>query len=277
MLETFNNFCLVLMDPVLGWLLYMPRDLAIIIVSVATSALLTFTRPFCTNQDLLARCNADKKRLKDLAKKAKAEGDKDALLRYRATNAQIAMKLMKAEGKPLLIAIIPIALLATWCFGRLAYHPPAPGETVTVNAFFPAAAIGHTAHMLPQPGLKAEQWIARVEETPNPIPDQEGTAVWKVKGEKNDKPHDLDIRYQGRTYPMELLVGHNIYAPNIKFFNAPEDRITVGEVALKPFRLFGIVHIPWGQVDLFFPPWMQAYLLIAIPFVFLLKGIFHIH
>ena len=41
-------------------------------------------RKFTSNQELLQRCAADKKRLKQLKRGAKAEGDKDTLRPLRA-------------------------------------------------------------------------------------------------------------------------------------------------------------------------------------------------
>jgi uncharacterized membrane protein (DUF106 family) len=278
MLETINNICLVIMDPVMNWLLYLPRDVAIFVVAIATSAILTFIRIWTTNQDLLARCKADKTRIGQLMKEAKKDRDKEAIARYRGTTSLIAMKLMRAEGKPLLAVLLPVALLATWCFSRIGFHPPQEDETVTLNAFFPATAIGKLAHIVPREGLEADRWIARVEPTPDAIPGQEGEAVWKLRGKaRPEDPYKLGIKFEGGTYEMELLVGSKEYSPNIKFFTDEGARITVGEVVLKPFWLFGFLHIPYGAVDLIFPPWVLAYLLIAIPFVFLLKWMFNIY
>ncbi len=277
MLETINNICLVIMDPVMSWLLYLPRDVAIFVVAIATSAILTFVRIWTTNQDLLARCDSDKKRIGELMKEAKKAKDKDAVARYRGTSSLIAMKLMRAEGKPLLAVLLPVALLATWCFSRIAFHPPQEGETVALNAFFPSTAIGKLAHIVPQEGVEADAWIARVEPTPDAIPGQEGQAVWKLRAKARPEPYTLGMKFEGGTYEMDLLVGSKEYVPNIKFFAEEDSRITAAEVVLKPFWLFGFLHIPYGPADIFLPPWVFAYLLIAVPFVFLLKGVFKIY
>ena len=34
----------------------------------------------------------------------------------------IAMKTLKAEWRPLLAALLPVAILGTWCFQRLAWR-----------------------------------------------------------------------------------------------------------------------------------------------------------
>jgi uncharacterized membrane protein (DUF106 family) len=276
-LEMLNDMCMAVADPIFGWLLHLPRDLALLVVAIGTSAILTFVRLWTTDQDLLKRCDADKARLNELMAEAKRAKDKDALARYRASTGAIAMKLMRAEGKPLLAALLPIALMATWCFNRIAYYPPTAEQPVRINAFFPETAIGQVVHMLPQAGLAADRLIATVQPTPDAIPGQEGEASWTVSAAaRPDSAYPLEIRHAGRVYASKLLVGAREYAPTITFFNGPEDRLTVMETVLKPYRMFGFIHIPWGQIDLFFPPWMLAYLLIAIPFAFIFKGIFRI-
>src|SRR5512133_2748849 len=132
-----NTFITHMMDYVLGWILLLPRDLRLFMVAVMTSGLLTVVRLFCTDQNWLKRAFNDTKRLGQLLKQAKREKDKDAKVRYNATLNLIKLKSMKFEGKPLLWALVPVALLATWCFDRLAFIPPQPGQTVEVKMYVP--------------------------------------------------------------------------------------------------------------------------------------------
>ena len=55
MFETFNQFLTGKLDYILGWMLFLPRDLMLITLAVMTSAILTFVRIFCTNQEWLGR------------------------------------------------------------------------------------------------------------------------------------------------------------------------------------------------------------------------------
>ena len=154
MLAWINNAVVALADPLFNWLLRLPTDVALVIVAVGTAAIITFSRLFTTNQDLLRRCDQDKKRLKELIRQAKRQKDKEAVKRYRTTRNMIGMMTMKEEGGPLLAAIVPIAILGTWCFQRLAFVPPRAGETVQVKAYFPVSAVGELAHVVPQEGLR---------------------------------------------------------------------------------------------------------------------------
>lgn len=274
--NAINDALLVFLDPVFGWLLHLPTDAALFVVAIGTSAILTLVRLFTTNQDLLRRCAADKKRLKVLKKEAKLAGDKEALKRYRATGGVIAGKTMAAEGKPLLASIIPIALLATWCFARLGFYPPQPDEELELRAYFPVSSVGQLAHVVPAEGLEAtNSWVQRVVEDPIRNPDGSvaaGLALWKFKAAGNENPYKLQIRHAGETQEKELLVGQRIYAPNLAFYEN-DSKITCAELKMREVKLFGFVP---GIEALFCPPWIVAYLLIAIPFVYILKWIFRI-
>ena len=292
MLEGTGNFIVSMMDYVLGWVLYLPRDLMLFTVAILTSAILTFVRLFATDQDWLRRGAADRKRLRALIRQARRRGDKQAKKRHKAVLTLIKAKSLKFEGKPLLFAIVPIALLATWCFARLAYHPPGRGETVEVRAYLPTSAIGRLVHLVPEQGIQAEGgWIRQVvrdEPAPvegwwdafnaraatwlNMVPSLEGVAAWRVKAQGGQGRHSLKIRYAGRTYEKHLLAGSRRYAPAVATYD--DGPVQVIELAMRPVKLFGVV----GGIDgLCLPPWLVAYLLIAIPFVSILKRAFRIH
>ena len=277
MLETINNFMIMIADLALRPLLALPKDAIVAIIAVATAAVIVFIRPFTTNQNMLARCDDDKKRLKELTREAKKVKDKEAIGRYQTTKGQIAMKLMMQEGWPLLIAIIPLIFIFPWGMGRMGFHSPGTDEVVTVSAYFPASAVGRIAHILPREGLEAESWIARVVETPDGIPDQEGMATWKVKAKARPEPYQLMIRYQGETESMELLIGADIYSTNAILFE-PGSKITAAELIMKEYRFAGL--IPGFFIPLIVFPvqsWMIAYLRIALPLVFALKSLFKIY
>jgi len=274
-LDLLNDICLSIGDPLFGWLLHLPNHVAIVIVAVATSAILTFVRLFTTNQDRLRRCKEDKKRLKELAREARRDRDKEARKRYRTTVSRISGKLMAAEGKPLLVSIVPIAILAVWCFARLGYVPPRAGEPVTVKAYYQVSAIDRTTHLVPQEGLSVEEgWVRRVVDDPDTRPGvpPNGLAVWTLRSDEPDRTYDLAIHYGGKTYTRSLEVGKRTYAPRYEFYG--DSPLQCTEVVMKPFKPFGFVpEIPLIAM----PPWLVAYLGLAIPFVFLLKWLFHIH
>lgn len=320
MLDALNTIVMAIADPLFGWMLALPTDVILIIVGFGTGAVMTLARLFTTNQDLLRRCDEDKKVLGKMLKEAKKAGDKDRVKAIQASQGGIAMKAFRAEGMPLLLALIPIVLLTTWCWQRVGFHPPQDGEAVKVEAFFPVSAAGQIVHLVPQDGLEAEGgWVATIEpeKDPNPKPEKEGkaaeaqgdvpaeklapqtgeseaanateepeppfvptyaSAVWHVKGKAQAEPYVLQMRYKEGTYEMPFRVGQRTYEPELLWLN-PEGPVTVIQQWLREVRLFGIVpgypqewwpHVPIGG-------WLIAYMLIAVPSVFLTKWLFRIH
>jgi hypothetical protein len=192
----------------------------------------------------------------------------------------IGMTTMKEEGRPLLAAIVPIAILGTWCFQRLAFIPPHAGETVLVHAYFPVSAVGELAHVVPQDGLHevsredsdgSGQWIQKIIDD-IPGPDgivRNGIATWKIQAMARPEPYALEIRYKTVTVVKELLVGQLVYARDVESYGDDQPIISA-QVDLKPVKFLGFVPgIDW----LFVPPWLVAYFLIAIPSVSLIKRV----
>lgn len=222
---------MIVLDFIFGGLLRLPSDLTIIVLALLTGVILTFVRKWTTNQDRLGRAVADNKRLRALIK--------EALARDRLTKAQVAMVKFKQEGKPMLVSLLPIALLVTGAFARLEFLPPQPGETVTAIAHAPVAAAGDLVHLVPAEGVTAlDGWMKQLTVT-----GPEASAVWQLQFARLS---ELTIR--GRDAQLELK--------------------------LRERRLFGIVP-GWPTIGL--PAWWVGYLLIVIPFVPLLKKVTRIH
>ena len=267
MLDWWNDISLGAFDFLLGRLLAWSPDAALLVVAIGSGAILTLVRLFTTNQDLLRRAARDKKRLKELKRQARAQRDREAVKRYRATASMIAMKTAKYEPLPLLVAIVPIAMLATWCFARLQYHPPRPGEEVAVCLYTPISAAGEPAHVVPQDGLEADRWVQPVE----PVDDQEpacGMATWKLKAAVAE-PHRLTVRVKRDSFEHGLAVGGWTYSRPV--IDHGSGFIT--ELKMRPVKLFNLVPgIPWIHV----PPWLVGYLIVVIPTVVLIRRVFRI-
>lgn len=297
MLENLNLWLVQAADWIFGWILFLPRDLALFSVAILTSASLTLVRKWTTDQDWLRRAAADGARLAELRRDAKRRGDRDAARRHKDVLTLIKLKSMRFEGKPLLWALFPVALLATWAFARLAYVPARLGEPVEVRACVSRSDIGKAIHLVPDPGIevaggwvrtvaedrpaapagvwdRAGAWIAdrargllRIPSAPVKL---DGVAVWKITVH-DTRPRELKIRYAGRTYAAAFVAGTWRYEdPDTLFADAPLHAI---RVRLKPLRLFDFVG---GINGLLLPPWLTAYLLIAIPCVAVLRRLWRV-
>ena len=291
MLEQLGTLCVQALDWILGWILYLPRDLSLLAVALLTSVSLTFARKWTTDQAWLRLAAADTARLAVLRREAKARGDREAARRSRDVGTRIKLMSLRYEWRPLLWAMLPVALLATWAFARLAYLPPVVGATIEVRAHLPASAANKQIHLAPEPGVevqdgwmrtvvadqaqpptglwdRADAWFTGLASKP---PRPKAVASWRVVC-LDDQPHTLKIRCDGRTYAFPLVAGRNWYeAPETAYDDGSVQTVTTG---LTERRLFGSVG---GISIIFFAPWLVAYLLLAIPLVFVLKRVFKIH
>lgn len=294
MLDVWNAISLGLLDVLLGWTLALPRELAVVIAAVLTAGIFTWSRRWTTNQDRLRRTAADLRRLKELRTEAKLKGDKDALVRQAGTRVAINMLRLKSEGRPLLVAIVPLLLLGTWAFHRLEFHSPDHLETTEVALYLQTggtalvSAEGEVLHLVPQPGLHAKngwvQTVRRVKNTPGiwsrawaavtfrePEVEADAVAIWQLKGERSSTPYPLVFRWRDRTYRHEMTFGQREYSPALLVHE--DDTITV-TIALqqREVQVLGIPGLgPW------FPAWIVGYLLVTIPLFFGLKWLLGVY
>jgi hypothetical protein len=173
---------------------------------------------------------------------------------------------------------VPIAVLGTWCFQRLAFVPPRAGEAVLLRAYFPVSAVGELAHVVPQEGLRevsredspgSGRWIQEIT-SDTPGPDgiaANGIATWKIQAEARPQPYTLAIRCKTTTVEKALLVGQPFYSPDVESYGGDQAVISA-QIEMKPVKLLGLVP---GIDCLLMPPWLVAYFLIAIPAVSLIK------
>lgn len=276
-----NDTILIAADPLFNWLLRLPLDVALIVVAVGTAFILTIVRIWTTDQNLLKRCADDKKRLNELIKEAKALGDKEAAGRCKATKNMIAVKSLGSELKPLIWVIIPIAVLGTWAFNRLGYRPPKADEPVEIVAYLPVSLVGQLIHIIPVDGVEAENgWVQEVrlqeltEEQQAAGLQPDGEAAWTLKAKASDEPYRLLIRCKDRTLTKELLVGRKTYSAVWDFYGEDGALVPACETRLEEMKLFGIVP---GIPAVGCPPWLVAYLIIAVIFVFVLKPLLGIY
>ena len=270
MAETWDNFCNGIFDVLLGWLLGLSWTAALLTVAVGTGLILAVVRKFATDQDLLRRADEDKKTLKERIREAKEGRDKEAVRRMRNTKSMIALRTFPQEGKPLLLAVLPIALLATWCFNRLGYRPPKAGEKIEVVFYAPVSAVGEVMHLVPREGLSADRWVqpialAEVQGAPS------GLATWIVRGEARKEPYRLVFRLRDRTFDKgELLVGQSTYSPPLTTDETGEHG---AELKMREAKFLGLVP----GLGPFLPPWLVAYLLLVIPLAVVIKRVLRVY
>ena len=267
-------------DRLFGWLLHLPPVAAVAVLGILTSLLMSLARRWTTNQDLLGRAHADKRRLKVLTREAKAAKDKKAVSRYRTTSGEIALKLMRAEGKPLLTVLLPLILMGTWGWYRLGYLPPQENELVQVELSLPASAIGSVAFLVPHWGIDEPEkgYVVLVEEAAGDVP--AGVAKWTVSGQASPEPYTLVLNHGDRRFQHDLLVGQRTYAAEL-VMHEPGRTLPQSFVRMRVPKIAGIFPGPhpddWGGYGAWFPSWVITYFLFVLPFYFITKRLFRVY
>ena len=270
MIDLLDRTALAVMDILLGWSLRLPSDIALLVLALATAAILAGVRTFTTRQDFLRRCSADRSRLRKLIRDARERGDAKAEERHRNVLGRISMRAFRAEIPPLLVALLPIAALATWGFQRLEFRSPQDGRPFRVAAVFPASAAGDLVHLTPEEGLQAEGgWIREI------VPDgssESGHAVaeWTLRGNSRPEPYRLRIRRGTRSWEREVPIGALMYPVPITLH---DDGLIAIELKMEEVKLFNIVP---GIRPMGIPAWLVAYLLLTIPLAFISRRAFRV-
>jgi len=271
-MDMLHHWILTAGDLLLGWLLHLPRDLALFVVAIGTALLLTVVRIWTTNQRMLQSCKQDKRTVKRLLKAAKKNKDKERVAQLQQTMGQIGMASFRSEAKPLLASLLPIIIIAMWCMGRIGYLPPNENEPVQLNVYAPVLQINTLAHVVPQEGVTAETgWVQKFTEDA----DEHGTiaagaAEWSFRCKKRKEPYALEIRTGDRTITAELAVNGKKYSPPVTVYgDHPSEKI---QVVLAEYKPFGVVPGAGGM-----QPWIIGYLLIVVPFSLLSKRLLKIY
>ena len=96
--------------------------------------------------------------------------------------------------------------------------------------------------------------------------------TWRIVPEARQTPYHLKLSFDGQLIERELIVGRKRYAPQLQL-HAPPALLPASEVVMRPRKLFGVL----GGFGPMFPPWLVAYLVIALPLVSALKRVFKIY
>ncbi|MFT4297560.1 MAG: EMC3/TMCO1 family protein [Candidatus Woesearchaeota archaeon] len=122
-------------NPIMAPFLNMNPLLAIFIISLTLSVMITIIYKLMTDQELMKTLKQD---LKSIQKEVKALKDHpEKMMKKQQEAMEKNMKYMMHSLKPTLITFIPILLVFGWLNANFAYEPIVPGQefdvTVTLN------------------------------------------------------------------------------------------------------------------------------------------------
>lgn len=251
--DLWRDACCRLGDAVLGWLLWLPRDAALVLLAVLSALLAVGLRRLVTDQALLRRARQDQRRLKQLIREARLRRDEPARVRYRRTAGAVALLRASQEARTLLVSLLPLAMLMTWAAQRFHYLPPTPQEPVEFVAWLPSSAVGSVLHLVPRSGLHSQGgWVQGI--TPSQRGGSpRGTATWVLEAAAGGE-YLLTLRFRDRSFDHLVLIGQSRCAPAGRTHGGDVET----QLRLREYRPFGIDAGAW------LPPWLLGYVILLL-------------
>jgi hypothetical protein len=262
MIALWKTMSISAFDTLLGWLLWLPRDVAVVTLGVFSAVFALSLRRLVCDRQLLGLIRQDERVLKRLIREARRAGDRASLARHRQVRAAVARLRLSQEIRAAAAAAIPLLALMPWASARMDYLPPRENETVTLLAWLPASSIGETIHLVPAPGLDtADGWIRSIAKSQF-NGQTRGRAEWRIRVASGTAPYRLTLRFRERTLEQDVLVGQPTYTSPFRIHG--EDLAT--EVRLRRYLPLGISRTATISI----PPWLFAYLVATLATVLVL-------
>lgn len=263
-LDAINSLAAMIVSDwrvVLDLLLYLPRDVTLLVFSTLTALLMTLARSWVTNQDLLRRCADDLRQLKRLTQEARQSRDKPRRQRLRNTVALVKRTQLAEDMKALAVVLLPVAVLALWAVDRLDDLPPRVGDELVVRAFFPISSVDGVTHLVPTDSVELRSSAIQIVQPDQQSPPN-GLAEWTLRPTSATDELTLTIRHHGESAEHRVSIGRRTYLPPQQLHQ--NLRLVGTEVLLQRYRPLG-VDLKTDAIGL--PPWMIGYLVLTLLFV----------
>ena len=268
-LTNISTVLVELIDVLLGWMLVLPRDVALLMFAVVTALLMIAARRLLTDQDLMRRCTADLRRLKQLMREARHSNDRSAVSRMRVTIGQIKGLQLAADLRVLAGVIVPVGVLAIWATERFEFMPLQLADDIVVRVHYPNSSIDRITHLVPQPAWEMKSTPVQIVR-PDPEDTTAGIAEWTLRANQPGE-QALTIRHQGESVTHRLRVGQPTYLARQQPQAAM--RMSSSEVKLRRYLPLGS---SLGGEFIGLPPWMIGYLILALLLMPVLKRILRV-
>ncbi len=273
-MEALNALCawtVRAVDYPLGWLLWLPRDVTLLLFAALTALLMTLARRAVTNQGLLRRCAEDLQRLKQLLRETRRSPDKPTRLRLQRTVGLIKGMQLAADMRVLVVVLLPVAILAIWASERLDYLPPRVDRDLVVRAHFPLSSIDGLTHLVPAAGYELKGPAIQIVRADAASPSAGGLAEWTLRPTSAADDLAIVIRHRHESATHRVAIGRATYRPPVQAHAG--ERLAMTEVVLDRYRPLGL-NLKTEAIGL--PPWMVGYLVLTLLLVPTLKRLLRV-
>lgn len=257
MIDQAKSMLMMAGDALLGWLLWLPRDVSLVVLAVLVTALLLTIRRWVTNQPLLRCVQADRRQLRGRLRDARRRSDQAARQRYRRTRSALAWLRLRCELPALLVSLAVLVLLLVWADERFGYLPPASAEPVPFSLALPAERIGEVIHLVPRDGLQATpSWVRQVEREAE-SGSLRGTARWTLTWSGEPAELLLTVRLNDQVVQHPAVFGQRHYAVPRRQ-HGPRTVSTLELRPYVPFQLTPLAFLPPGAA------WQPVFFLLVL-------------
>lgn len=230
------------LDPILNPLLNLDSLVAIIIISVTLSAIITILYKYLTDQTLMKSLRDQLKQYQQQMKEHKSEPEK--MMEIQKKSMEINMKYMTMSFKPTLYTFIPIILIFGWLNAHLAYEPIMPGQEFTTTIEFDKNIIGN-AELIPPKNFTlisdTVQNLTTVTEKGWFWDTQKTTAVWKLKPEK-EGDFLIEFKFNNKSFKKDIIITTTKnYAAITKVIGTDQVKsISIDNEKMRPLKPIGL-------------------------------------
>ncbi len=263
------------LDPILGWLLYIHPAIAIILISLILSLIITFAIKFLTNQKLMKEIREEQKKLQKEMKEHRNNPKK--LTKINSRFMEINMTYMSHSMKPTLYTFIPILLVFGWLNSHLGYYPIMPGQPFVLTVLFDEKAEGNISISLPEPF-----YLSDGESITKEIKRE---VTWEIFA-NNQVEENIVLNYKDKAYVKEVIISEKReyaavekdFRKNFLFFSGSEEnglnKITINNRKIIPFEDVPVIkEIPWvGGWS-----WFGVYIAFSLIFSMVLRKLLDIY
>ncbi|MBR9698896.1 DUF4199 family protein [Candidatus Woesearchaeota archaeon] len=235
-----------LLDPVFRPLLSLHPLLAVALVALLVTVIITFVYKFTTNQDLMKRLKTEMKEMQKQMKELRQHPEE--MMKVQKKAMQSNMKYMGQSFKSTFYTILPIIIIFSWMSAHFAFDPLLPEEQFQVTLDFAKGTSGSVI-------IEAPQGVEIVGDSYQEITNNR--AVFTLRGEEGSyiEGESLKFEYEGKIFFKDVIISNSQdYAPK-------EERIknsALKTISLSNQKKIILPILGWG--------WLGAYIIFSIVF-----------
>ncbi|MCK5282734.1 MAG: DUF106 domain-containing protein [Nanoarchaeota archaeon] len=233
-----------LLDPVFNPLLSLHPFLAVSIVSLLVSVIITVIYKFTTNQNLMKSLKTEMKELQNEMKELRDHPEE--MMKVQKKAMQSNMKYMGQSFKSTFYTFIPIILIFSWMNAHYAFEPILPEEQFQITLNFEKASMGAATITTPQ-GIEV------IGDPMQEIINDKAVFTLKGKEGKYIEGNSLKLEYGDRIFFKDVLITNEQKYAKIE---EPIKNSNLKSISINNKKKVILPILNWG--------WLGTYIILSI-------------